>query len=401
MGSITPYSTKAGQRWRWQLRAPIDPERPELGTKLAGRGGYRTAADADDALQEARRKLRAHGKLATRKGAITVAEYATEWLESLTLEASTVEGYRKIVRNHVTPQLGTVRLDKLTSTALHKHYRALLDHGRRDNKKPGAGLSANTVQKVHVLIGAMLDAAIDDGHVVVNVAKKRRTVKAPTGKQVRAQKPEIQIWTADELRRFLEWDRDVYDDDFHALWHVYAHTGMRRSETLALRWADVDLIGSRIALRRAADTTKRDATKNTKTGISRPIDIDAATVDVLRKWKATRGAIALDFARPEAYVFGDYSGRLRKPDDVGRRWDHRVGKAREALGADKLPRLTLKGLRHTHATLLLELGVHPKVVQERLGHSNISTTMNIYSHVTPTMQRDAVSRLANLLGDGA
>lgn len=400
VGSITPYQTKAGQRWRWQLRAPIDPENPEAGSHLTGRAGYQTASDADDALQEARRKLRAHGRL-TSKGAPTIAEYADEWLDSLTLEPSTIEGYRKIARNHVTPQLGTVRLDKLTATALNKHYGALLDHGRRDNKRPGTGLSANTVQKVHVLIGAMLDAAVDDGHIVSNVAKKRRTVKAPTGKQVRAQKPEIQTWTASELRRFLDWSRDIYNDDFHALWHVYAHTGMRRSEALALRWADIDLSAGRIALRRAADTTARDATKTTKTGSARPIDIDASTIDVLRKWKATRGAIALDLARPEAYVFGDYSGRLRKPDDIGRRWDHRVAKARAVIGADNLPRLTLKGLRHTHATLLLELGVHPKVVQERLGHSNISTTMNIYSHVTPTMQRDAVSRLADMLGSGS
>lgn len=395
-GSITPYRTKAGQRWRWQLHAPVDPERPELGTRLTGKAGYRTAADADDALQDARRKLRAHGKL-SRRGAPTVAEYVEEWLSSLTLEASTIEGYRKIVRNHVVPQLGTVRLDKLTATALSKHYRDLEHHGRRDNKMPGTGLSANTVQKVHVLIGAMLNAAIDDGHVTVNVAKKRRTVKAPTGKQVRAQKPEIQTWTASELRAFLDWSRVVYEDDFFALWHVYAHTGMRRSEALALRWGDVDLAGGRIALRRAADTTKRDATKMTKTGSARALDIDAATGDVLRSWKASRGSISLSLARADAYVFGDYSGRLRKPDDVGRRWDHRVAAARAALGGDKLPRLTLKGLRHTHATLLLELGVHPKVVQERLGHSNISTTMNIYSHVTPTMQQDAVARLGELL----
>lgn len=397
VGSITSYKTKNGQRWRWQLHAPVDPERPELGTKLTGKAGYRTLVDADDAMQEARRKLRAHGKLA-RRGAPTVGEYSEEWLSSLTLEASTIEGYRKVVRNHVVPQLGTVRLDKLTATALSKHYRALEDHGRRDNKKPGAGLSANTVQKVHVLIGAMLNAALDDGHVTVNVAKKRRTVKAPTGKQVRAQKAEIQAWTAAELRAFLDWSRDVYDDDFYALWHVYAHTGMRRSEALALRWGDIDLNAGRIALRRAVDTTKRDATKTTKTGSARPLDIDAETVDVLRSWKATRGSIALSLARADAYVFGDYAGRLRKPDDIGRRWDHRVAKAREAIGDEALPRLTLKGLRHTHATLLLELGVHPKVVQERLGHSNISTTMNIYSHVTPTMQQDAVARLANLLG---
>ncbi len=96
-------------------------------------------------------------------------------------------------------------------------------------------------------------------------------------------------------------------------------------------------------------------------------------------------------------MFGDDDGRLRNPDDIGRRWDHRVRLAQRALGAEALPRLTLHGLRHTHATLLLELGIHPKVVQERLGHSNISTTMNIYSHVTPTMQREAVERLAGLM----
>lgn len=397
VGSITPYQTKAGQRWRWQLRAPIDPEHPEHGTKLTGRGGYRTATAADDALQEARRLLRAHARL-SRNGPPTIEAYAAEWLDSLTLEASTIAGYRKIVRNHVTPQLGAIRIDRLTATQLSRHYRNLEDHGRRDNKKPGTGLSANTIQKVHVLIGAMLDAAVDDGHVTVNVAKKRRTVKAPTGKQVRSQKPEIHTWSAEQLRAFLEWDRDVYDDDLHALWHVYAHTGMRRSEALALTWSDVDLTRGRVALRRSVDTTRRDATKSTKTGAARPIDVDDATVEVLRRWKATRGAIALDLARPHAFVFGDDNGRLRNPDDIGRRWDHRVAAARASLGEDRLPRLTLHGLRHTHATLLLELGVHPKVVQERLGHSNISTTMNIYSHVTPTMQQDAVSRLSNLIG---
>ena len=79
------------------------------------------------------------------------------------------------------------------------------------------------------------------------------------------------------------------------------------------------------------------------------------------------------------------------------RWDVRIRAARRALGEESLKRLSIHGLRHTHATLLLELGVHPKVVQERLGHSNISTTMNIYSHVTPTMQRDAAARLAALI----
>lgn len=169
------------------------------------------------------------------------------------------------------------------------------------------------VHKVHVVIGAMLDAAIDDGHIAVNVARKRRTVKAPTGKQIRAQRAEVETWTAAELRAFLAWDRDVFNDDLHKFWHL--------------------------------------------------------------------------FARRDAYLFGDSNGRLRWPDEVSARWAVRIRLARKALGEDALPHVTIKGLRHTHATLLLELETHPKVVQERLGHSDISTKMNIYSHVTPTMQR--------------
>lgn len=396
-GTIVEYPTAQGIRYRWILPVPVDPENADLGTRKASRGGYRTVKEADVGLRSALADRDQARKITTRS-VMTVGVYAEQWVSVLTLEASTIHGYRKIIRNHVTPQLGGIPLTKLTATRLAQHYRALEQHGRRDNKQPGTGLSANTVNKVHVLIGAMLDAALDDGHVLTNVAKKRRTVKAPTGKQIRAERPEIHTWTAAQLTAFLVWDRDTYQDDLHPLWHTIAHTGLRRSEALALRWGDIDTQAGRISLRRAADTTRRDATKSTKTGTARPIDIDPETAALLKAWKAKRGSIALQLARADAYVFGDDNGRLRKPDDIGRRWTHRVTTARAALGADDLPPITLHGLRHTHATLMLGLGIHPKVVQERLGHSNISTTMNIYSHVTPTMQKDAVTRLAELLG---
>ncbi|MFV0457406.1 MAG: tyrosine-type recombinase/integrase [Actinomycetales bacterium] len=106
---------------------------------------------------------------------------------------------------------------------------------------------------------------------------------------------------------------------------------------------------------------------------------------MLRAVKAGRGAVSLALARADAYVFGDDQGAVRVPDAVTSRWTRRLDWAYATI--EGLPRVTLKGLRHTHATLLLELGEHPKVVQERLGHSTITTTMNIYSHVTPTMQK--------------
>ncbi|TQL48775.1 site-specific recombinase XerD [Homoserinimonas aerilata] len=396
VGSITSYSTKAGTRWRWQLRVPLNTEHPEDGERQAGKAGYLTAEAADDALQEARKKVKEHRTI-SREGPPTIGSYAQNWLDGLSLENSTVYGYRKIVRNHVTPYLGSIKLDQLTATRLARHYRELGETGRKDAHHVGEGLSANTVNKVHVVIGALLDAALDDGHLAVNPARKSRTVKAPTGKQIRAQRPEIVTWTAGELRAFLDWDRDVFQDELHALWHLVAHTGMRRGEALALRWGDLDLTGQRVSIRRAADSTMRNAAKSTKSGSSRVVDIDEETINVLRTWKARRGALSLDLARAGAYIFGNAAGEMRGPNEVGARWSYRVKRARLELGPDALKPLTIKGLRHTHATLLLELGVHPKVVQERLGHSQISTTMNIYSHVTPTMQKDAVARLAQLL----
>ena len=144
--------------------------------------------------------------------------------------------------------------------------------------------------------------------------------------------------------------------------------------------------------------TTRNKAKTTKTGSARVLDLDAETLAVLKAYKVKRGTISLDLARADAYVFGNDAGEIRSPNEVSRRWTHRVRRAQTDL--DELPRVTLKGLRHTHATLLLELGEHPKVVQERLGHSTITTTMNIYSHVTPTMQKAAVDRFAAHL-DGA
>lgn len=191
---------------------------------------------------------------------------------------------------------------------------------------------------------------------------------------------------------------DKLDDELFPLWRTLAYSGMRRSEALALRWGDLNFTTGRLGIRRAADVTTRNLAKTTKTGSARVLDLDADTLAVLKAYKAQRGAISLTLVRADAYVFGNNAGEIRSPNEVSRRWTSRVLRAQAE--PDELPRVTLKGLRHTHATLLLELGEHPKVVQERLGHSTITTTMNIYSHVTPTMQKAAVDRFAAHL-DGA
>lgn len=129
-------------------------------------------------------------------------------------------------------------------------------------------------------------------------------------------------------------------------------------------------------------------TKTVKTGSPRVIDIDEETLKALAKYKIARAELSFSLVKPDAFVFADENGLIRSPDAVPSLWARRVFWLIDAY--PDMERVNIKGLRHTHATLLLELGVHPKVVQERLGHSTITTTMNIYSHVTPTMQRSAV-----------
>ena len=186
------------------------------------------------------------------------------------------------------------------------------------------------------------------------------------------------------------------NDELFPLWRLIAYTDMRRSEALALRWSDINTKTMRVSIRRAVDTDDWAKTKTTKTGQARVIDVDAETLKLLASYKVTRAAVSFELAKADAYVFGDDDGKLRSPDAMTSRWDRRLKWVTAKF--DSLHRVTIKGLRHTHATLLLELGEHPKVVQERLGHSTITTTMNIYSHVTPTMQRSAVDRFAAHLG---
>ena len=173
---------------------------------------------------------------------------------------------------------------------------------------------------------------------------------------------------------------------------------MRRGEALALQWRDVDFKTAKISIRRAADSAAKGETKVTKSGKARVIDIDAQLLTELKKLKSLRGSLSLDLARPAAFIFSYDDGRLRDPAVISNRWKRRTSAAAKVL--EELPHIPLHGLRHTHATLLMQLGESRKVVQERLGHASISITMDLYSHVNPTMQRAAADRFSALL-DGA
>jgi len=203
---------------------------------------------------------------------------------------------------------------------------------------------------------------------------------------------EMRTWTKEQLKAFIE---AMKDERLSPLWHLIAMTGMRRGEALGLRWSDVDLQKARLSVRRALIPINREVVvSEPKTAKGRRvIALDPGTVEVLKAQAARQLA---DQTRPgeswveTGLVFTTENGAALDPESVSRYW-------RQAVKKTLLPRIRLHDLRHTHATLALQAGIHPKVVSERLGHASVSITLDTYSHAIPAMQEEAAALIAGLV----
>jgi integrase len=326
-----------------------------------------------------------------------VGDYLGEWFAGLRLAPSTVASYRKNIRLHVIPRLGTVPLAALTTERIDRLYRDLERGGRADHRQ-GEALSPRTVRYVHTTLSAALAAAVKTRRLARNPAAD---ASPPTAKQAKA--PEMHPWTASQLAVFLGWSRD--NSQNHALWHVLAYTGMRRGELLALRWQDIDLNAATVSVRRSVSAIKHKGAAreiregDTKTARPRTIDIDPATVAVLRAWKRERGLMAFQLAQDQALAFGNHAGQFRDPETFSKVFKRTQRRCAQALGDATPPEIRLHDLRHTHATILLTAREPVHVVSARLGHTSAVVTMMVYAHVLPGSQREAADRFAALVGE--
>lgn len=397
-GTVYSYETKAGVTlYRWQLSLPIDPNDSTLGMKRYSGNGYPTARAADKAKRDAIRESEDGRNPITQT--VLFKDYAATWLSAQKVANSTYLGYEKIIRVHLLPKFGPLALKTITGPSIGQFYRHLEKSGSKSRYTPGEPLTANTVNKIHVVLGAILQSAVEDFLLTVNPARHNvKVVNAPTGADIRDQQEELITWNKEEQSSFLRWNQHEAQDDFYPLWHLLSWSGMRRGEAVPLKWKDLNFENGTVSIRRSSDSGLRKAVKNsTKTRQNRMVKLDDATMTVLKDYKMARSQLGIQLIHGDSFIFGNIDGTVRNPGDVGERFARAIKKAQEALPG--LPHMTIKGLRHTHATLLLESGAPAKVVQERLGHSNIQTTMNIYSHVTPTMQEDAVLQLVRHIGN--
>jgi integrase len=313
----------------------------------------------------------------------TLREYAEAWLRSeaaLRVKPITAERYADQLRHHILPALGDTPLRELTRAAIKAQIARWLREGK---VRGGPGpLRPGTVRLLIATLRALLNAAVEDGHVTGNPA-------ARLGRYVRADRLEEapDPFTADEVRCLLEVAMREWPE-WHAFFLTLARTGLRIGEGLALRRDDVDLGQWRVCVRQ---TWTRGRLGTAKGGRRRTVDLSPQAAETLRTW--------LSVQETEAAVQGRAPAPWLFPAPAGTPWDDRWVRARVWRPLLRRAGLRYRGphqLRHSYASQLIAAGAHPKYIQVQMGHASIQVTMDVYGTLFP----GAFARLVDAL-DGA
>jgi integrase len=310
----------------------------------------------------------------------TVAEFLNEWLTFIkpSVAPKTHERYAEILQKGVAPLLGDVTLAKLKTDRIDGALSKALTEGRRDGK---GGLSPRTVHHMRrVLIKALSQAVTWD-----------RLVKNPA---VATTPPKV------ERKKMLAYDAGQTAELLDAIrsTRMFIPTllavmcGLRRGELLALRWRHVELGDNlrQLSVRESAEQTKEGVRyKEPKSGRARTVSMSSTVIAELNAHRTRQAEEQLRLGiRPDedSFVVAQYDGQPIQPRSLTHEWVRILGKT-------TLPRIRFHDLRHTHASQMLAAGVHPKIASERLGHSTIGITLDLYSHVMPGMQADAAEQV--------
>jgi integrase len=365
----------------WEIRYTLgtDPATGKRRTATATVRGNRK--DADRELRRLLRTIDTGEHVDPNR--LTVREWLATWLAAVRQEVAprTAERYGEIVNHFVVPALGNLPLAKLAPVHIQDAYTALADGGRRD-KKPG-GLAPRTRRHIHRILSSALARAVEQQLLARNPAEvfRRRLPKV--------ERKEMIVLSPEQSMRLLDAVRHS-----RIFWPVLLAlaTGARRGEVLALRWRNVDLDGGTVRIVESLEQTKGGIRfKAPKTDRARAVTLPAFAIDELRRLRREQAEALLQLGVRQTgatLLCARADGEPLQPQSL----THEFPRFLVRLGVD-FPRVRFHDLRHSHATQLLLAGVHPKVAQERLGHSTISTTLDLYSHVSPTMQEDAAARI--------
>jgi integrase len=337
---------------------------------------FRTSDQAQKRLTELLHQIDT-GTLARPKG--TLGEFVEQWLrdyaKTRNLMPTTVQGYESIYRSGIKPLLGNILLKDLRPSHIQEYI----------TSKLSTGVSNTTARHHVVFLHDVLETAVKWQLLM------RNPVDSVTMPQII--KHEMKILNEQQATMILI---EVHGTRYYAIFNLALYTGMRQSELLALQWSDIDLLMAELSVNKSLhrlNTGEYVKTKTKTAKSNRKIALSPDTCIMLRQHlqnelkKCSDSGITFTDDR---LVFCEKDGKPLNPDTITRHW-------KRILERLNYPHIRFHDLRHTMASWMLMKGISPKVVQERLGHASISTTLDIYSHVTPGMQREAVEIFDKIL----
>lgn len=338
--------------------------------------------EAEKFLTEKLRELDTGLLIDTKK--MKLGEYFDYWLKEYcynNLTINTIEGYEQYIEKHIKPVLGNIELEKLKPLQLQNFYSEKLERGKLNGK---GGLSKQTVRTLHRIIHGALTQAVKWQLLARNVAD---CVEPP-----KPQKYEAKFLNDEQTNLLIEKAKksDIYIPVIIAIF-----TGMRRGEVLGLNWQNVDFEKGYIRVVQELSCTKQGLmilSPKTKKSI-RNIAIPDMLVRILKKHKAKQNENRLLLGREYQnidMVCTYPSGKLFYPKRFS-------VKFHELLRKNNLPVVRFHDLRHSHASLLVKLGIQPKLISERLGHSNIGITMDLYSHLYEEADKEVADAFGELI----
>lgn len=379
-GSIYFHEGRNRYEGQYFYEDPITGERKRK--KLIGKSKITIAKRAKEFLAQMKKEREAY--LANQTKVETVAEWLNEWLEQYirpSVRVKTYERYQCSINNHIVPYIGKIAINKLTANDIQKMMNDLLAKGGAYHQ----GLSARTVNTARRTLKTALDKAYHLRKISYNPAEAT--------KACRTEKSQITVLSHEEAQRLLQVSKIENHSAYMAILLALS-TGMRLGEIFGLLWENIDFHEKKLYVKQTLVSTSHgyhiEPSPKTKAGY-RQIELPKHCMDELKAhatWQKERKAEWLNQYVDDGVVISNDNGSYKDPSHFSY-----VTFKQLLAQANISERVRFHDLRHTHATWLLEKGVHPKVVAERLGHSSIRITLDTYSHVIKGLQQIAVNKL--------
>jgi len=360
-------------RWEGWYTAGRDPV---TGKQIFKNVLGKTQAEVKEKLQKALAQAKKVDFAKT--GKYTVTMWMNEWFDNVAkikVRPSSHQTYRGYIDHHITPNIGNIPLEKLTTMDLQKLYRKLLNKGRVDRieaKDQPKGLSAKTVRNINQVISSAMDFAVAQKIIPENPCK---AVALP-----KVEHKEMQTIPTEQLQAFLQ---EAKATGVYEMYYIELATGLRRGELLGLKWTDIDWKNGIIKVRRQiarVDGQIVEAPLKTKNSY-RTVTISQQAIEVLKQQKEKTN---------DEYVFPSPNGGPISPDSVN-------NMLKRVLARAGIPKVRFHDLRHTFATIALQNGVDIKTVSGMLGHFSAGFTLDTYAHVTTAAQKEAADAMGNVL----